>query len=131
MLEVDKRITIGLVGCAHDPESRHGPHTIFTSIRPQDNVTHRLFSEEQSNNSRVDDLTKLEELHEAAVIQSMKNQQAMRQYHVHNISSHSFKVGDFILQKIQMTKDRHKLSPVWEGTFEVVEVTWPSSYRLQ
>jgi hypothetical protein len=30
-----------------------------------------------------------------------------------------------------MTKDEHKLSPVWEGLFEVVKVTQPSSYRLQ
>jgi hypothetical protein len=36
------------------------------------------FFEEQSDNSRVDDLTKLEELREAAVIQSTKHQQAMR-----------------------------------------------------
>jgi hypothetical protein len=34
----------------------------------------QLFSEEQSNDSQVDDLTKLEELREAAVIQSAKNQ---------------------------------------------------------
>jgi hypothetical protein len=66
-----------------------------------------------------------------ALIQSLKHQQAMRQYHARNISSHKFKVGDFILQKIQTTKDRHKLSVVWEGPFEVVEVTQPGSYKLQ
>jgi hypothetical protein len=32
------------------------------------------YSEEQSNDSRVDDLTKLEELREAAVIQLAKHQ---------------------------------------------------------
>ena len=88
------------------------------------------YSEEHSNDSRVDDLTKLEELREAAVIQSAKHQQAMRRYHARNISSCSFKVGDFILRKVQTTKDRYKLSPVWEGPFEVVEVTRPGSYRL-
>jgi hypothetical protein len=30
-----------------------------------------------------------------------------------------------------MTKDRHKLSPIWEGDFQVVEVTQSGSYRLQ
>jgi hypothetical protein len=57
----------------------------------------------------------------------------MGHYHARNISSQSFKVGDFILQKIkiQMTKDRHKLSLVWEGPFQVVEVTRPGLYRLQ
>jgi hypothetical protein len=36
------------------------------------------FNEEQSVGSRVDDLTRLEELREVAVIQSAKHQQAMR-----------------------------------------------------
>jgi hypothetical protein len=78
------------------------------------------FNEEWSDDSRVDDLTNLEELHEAAVIQSAKHQHAMRQYHTQNISSHNFQVGDFVLWKIQMTKDRHKLSPTWESPYEVV-----------
>lgn len=69
------------------------------------------FNEEQSDDSWVDDLTRLEELHEAAVLQSAKYQQAMRQYHARNVSSYSFQVGYFILRKIQTAKDRHKLSP--------------------
>jgi hypothetical protein len=55
----------------------------------------------------------------------------MQWYHVRNVSSHSFHVGDFVLQKIQTTKNRHKLSQIWEGPFEVVEVSQPGSYRLQ
>jgi hypothetical protein len=30
-----------------------------------------------------------------------------------------------------MTKDRHKLSSIWEGAFKVVKVTQLGSYRLQ
>jgi transposase InsO family protein len=63
------------------------------------------YSEERSNDSQVDDLNRLEELREAVVIQLAKHQQAMRRYHAHNISSWSFEVGDFILHKIQTTKD--------------------------
>jgi hypothetical protein len=55
------------------------------------------FSEERSDDSRVDDLTKLEELRETTIIQSAKHQQEMRRYRVHNISSCNFRVGDFIL----------------------------------
>jgi hypothetical protein len=36
------------------------------------------FNEEQLDNSRVNDLNRLEELREATVIQSAKHQQAMR-----------------------------------------------------
>jgi hypothetical protein len=55
------------------------------------------FNEEQSDDSRIDDLTRLEKLREAAVIQSKKHQQAMRQYHAWNVSSRSFHVEDFVL----------------------------------
>jgi hypothetical protein len=89
------------------------------------------FNEEQSDNSWVNNLTRLDELREAMVIQSAKYQQVMRGYHAQNVSSRSFRVGDFVLQKIQLTKYWHKLSPIWEGPFEVVQVTQPSSYRLQ
>jgi hypothetical protein len=30
-----------------------------------------------------------------------------------------------------MIKDLHKLSLTWEGPYEVVEVTQPSSYKMQ
>jgi hypothetical protein len=68
------------------------------------------FSEEQPDDSQVNDLIRLEELHEAMVIQSTRHQQAMRRYHARNVCSHNFQVGDFLLWKIQMTKDQHKLS---------------------
>jgi hypothetical protein len=39
------------------------------------------FNEVRSDNSKVNDLTRLVELHEAALIQLTKHLQAMRQYH--------------------------------------------------
>jgi hypothetical protein len=88
------------------------------------------FSEEQLDDSRVSDLTRLEELHEVVVIRSAKHQHAMRRYHMRNICSRSFQLDDFTLQKIQMTKDRHKLFSTWEGPHEEVGMTRPGSYRL-
>jgi hypothetical protein len=55
------------------------------------------FNVEESNDSRVDDLTKLEELREVAAIQSAKHQQATRHYHACNISSHRYRFEDFVL----------------------------------
>jgi hypothetical protein len=66
-----------------------------------------------------------------AVIQLAKHQQAMRQYHVRNVGSHSFQVEDFVLQKIQTPKDRHKFPLTWEGPYEVIQMTRLGSYRLQ
>jgi hypothetical protein len=55
------------------------------------------FSEEQLDDSRVNDLTRLEELHEATVIQLAKDQQARRPYDARNVCSHNFQVGNFVL----------------------------------
>lgn len=65
---------------------------------------------------RVDDLTRLEEAREAALIQSARYLQGLRRYHN---------------RKIQTTKDRHKLSPLWEGPYIIAEVTRPGAYRLK
>jgi hypothetical protein len=64
--------------------SRATGHTPFSLIYGSEamlptDVEHKSFrvqhfNEERSDNSRVDDLTKLEVLHEAAVIQSAKHQ---------------------------------------------------------
>jgi hypothetical protein len=56
-----------------------------------------IFNAEQLDDFRVDDLTRLEQLREAVVIQSAKHHDAMRRYHARNICSCSFKVGDFVL----------------------------------
>jgi hypothetical protein len=82
----------------------HTPFSLvygFEAVLPTE-VEHKSFrvqhfNEECSDDSRVDDLTKLEELHEVAVIQLAKHQQGMRRYYVRNVSSRRFKVGDFVL----------------------------------
>jgi hypothetical protein len=63
-------------------------HTPFSSVYRSEamlpiEVEHKSFcvqhfNEERSDDFKVNDLTRLEELHEAAVIQSAKHQQAMR-----------------------------------------------------
>ena len=90
----------------------------------------QLFNEQHSEGSRVTDLDNIDELREAALILSARQQQAMRQHHDKRIIARQFKVGDIVLRKIQTTKDRHKLSPLWEGPYYVIEVTRPGSYRL-
>ena len=38
--------------------------------------------------------------------------------------------GDLVLKKVQLTKDKHKLSPPWEGPYVIAEFCRPGSYRL-
>jgi hypothetical protein len=91
----------------------------------------RNFKEERYGEDRIDDLNRLEEAREAALIQSARYLQGLRRYHNRNVRSRSFLVGDMVLRKIQSTRDRHKLSPLWEGPFIISEVTRPGSYRLK
>jgi len=42
-----------------------------------------------------------------------------------------FNIGDLVLCLIQSSKDRHKLSPPWEGPYVIVEVLRPGAYKLK
>ena len=43
----------------------------------------------------------------------------------------AFNVGDLVLRLVQSNKNRHKLSPPWEGPYVVVEVLRPGTYKLK
>ena len=43
----------------------------------------------------------------------------------------AFNVGDLVLRLVQSNKDRHKLSPPWEGPYMVAEVLQPGAYKLK
>ena len=43
----------------------------------------------------------------------------------------AFNVGDLVLHLIQSNKDRHKLSPPWQGPHVVVEVLRLGAYKLK
>ena len=62
----------------------------------------------------MDDLNRLEEAREAALIQSARYLEGLLCYHNRNDRSHAFLVGDMVLRKIQTIQDRHRLSPLWE-----------------
>jgi transposase InsO family protein len=95
--------------------------------------SHRVktYDDEANEEHRATDVNALEELRDLAVIRSAKYQQAMRRYYDRHVKHRGFQVGDLVLKKVQSTKDRHKLSPIWEGPYIVKEVTRPGSYRLQ
>ena len=43
----------------------------------------------------------------------------------------AFNMGDLILHLVQSNKDRHKLSPPWEGSYIVAEVLCLGAYKLK
>ena len=80
--------------------------------------------------TRLEDVDIIEEERLNIVIQSARYQQTLRRYHDRAIRHRSFAVGDLVLHRILTGEGRHKLSPLWEGPFIVIEVTRPGSYRL-
>jgi transposase InsO family protein len=77
--------------------------------------------------TRLEDIDVLEEERLNTVIQSARYQQTLRRYHDKAIRHRSFVVGDLVLRRILTGERRHKLSPLWEGSFMVSEVTRPGS----
>jgi hypothetical protein len=63
----------------------------------------------------------LEEAHEMTVIRSAHYQQTLRWYHERKIRGRILEVGDLVLRRTQPTKEKHKLSPPWEGPYTVTE----------
>jgi hypothetical protein len=80
--------------------------------------------------TRLEDIDVLEEERLNVVIQSARYQQTLRRYHDKVVRHWSFAVGDLVIHRILTGEGRHKLPPLWEGTFIVSEVTRPESYRL-
>ena len=64
----------------------------------------------------------LEEAHETAIIRPAHYQQTIRRYHERKIRGRILEVGDLVLRRTQSTKEKHKLSPPWEGPYTVTEV---------
>jgi hypothetical protein len=109
----------------------YGAEAMLPSEVEFESLRFRNFNAEGYEEGRVDDINRLEEAREAALIQSTRYLQGLRRYHNRNVRSRAFLVGDLVLRKIQTTQDRHKLSPLWEGPFIIAEVTRPGSYRLK
>ena len=76
-------------------------------------------------------MDQLEEAHDVALLRSAKYQQALQWYHSRRVRGRAFNVGDLVLRLIQSNKDRHKLSPPWQGPYVIVEVLRPSAYKLK
>jgi hypothetical protein len=84
----------------------------------------------EAEETRLEDIDVLEDERLNMVIQSSRYQQTLRRYHDKVVRHRSFTVGDLVLHRVLTGEGQHKLSPPWEGSFVVAEVTWPGSYWL-
>jgi hypothetical protein len=80
---------------------------------------------------RHDNAVLLEENHLWAAVGAARYQQALHRYHSHSVHARSLEEGDLVLRRAQSAKGTNKLSPKWEGPYQVVRVTKPSAVRLE
>ena len=73
----------------------------------------------------------LKEAHETTIIRSARYQQTLHRYHERRIRGRILEVGDLVLWRTQSMKEKHKLSPPWEGPYTATEVIRPGTYRLE
>ena len=91
----------------------------------------KAFDRDRAVEAQQDAVDLLEEARETIVIHFARYQQTLRRYHERKIRGRILKVGDLILRRTQSTKEKHKLSPPWEGPYTVTEVIRPGTYRLE
>jgi hypothetical protein len=91
----------------------------------------RAYTEEGNQVAHEDAIDQLDEVRDVALLRSAKYQQALQRYQERNVHPHEFHVEDLVLRRVQGSKDRHKLSPPWEGAFIIHEVLRPGTYKIQ
>ena len=91
----------------------------------------KAFDHDQAAEAQQDAIDLLEEAREATVIHSACYQQTLRRYHERKIRGRILEVGDLVLRRTQSTKEKHKLSPPWEGPYTVTKVVRSGTYRLE
>ena len=70
-------------------------------------------------------------MHDVALLWLAKYQRALHRYHSRRVRGRAFNIGDLVLRLVQSNKNRHKLSPPWEGPYVVAEVLRPGTYKLK
>jgi hypothetical protein len=82
----------------------------------------RAYTKKGNQVTLEDAIDQLDEARDVALLRNAKYQQALQRYHERNMRQIEFYVGDLVLRRVQASKDRHKLSPPWEGPFIIHEV---------
>jgi hypothetical protein len=59
-----------------------------------------------------------------------KYQESLKHDYNKSVVLHQLEIGDLILKKDIHTKDKHKFSSPWEGSFIVMDIAAPEAYVL-
>jgi hypothetical protein len=88
------------------------------------------FAEDRSDEARELEVNCSEERWLDSCVRIAKYLTVLRRYYNKNVKERLFVVGDLVFKWKTIQEGMHKLSSPWEGPFEVIEITRPTSYRL-
>jgi hypothetical protein len=109
----------------------HGSEAVLPTDIDYGSPRVQAYTEEGNQVALEDAIDQLDEACDVALLRIAKYQQVLRRYHERNVRPHVFHIGDLVLRRVQGSKDRHKLSPPWEGSFIIHEVLRPGTYKIQ
>ena len=91
----------------------------------------KAFDPKTAAEAQRDAMEVLEEARLATLHRSARYQQTLRRYHERHIQERTLQAEDLVLRRVMSTKDKHKLSPPWEGPYNIAEVIRPGTYKLK
>jgi hypothetical protein len=90
----------------------------------------QFFDESMQERLRHEDVDFINECRWQAAIQNARYNQALGRYRQRIVHSRELGVRDLLLQRVLNREGLHKLSPSWEGPFNVMEIGRPGCIRL-
>jgi hypothetical protein len=72
----------------------------------------------------------LEEKRNTSLVNVRKYQESLKRYYNKSVVTRGLDIGNLVLKKNIHTKDKHKFSSPWEGSFIVVDIAAPGAYML-
>jgi hypothetical protein len=88
------------------------------------------FDSERQTEARELDSILLEERRNTTLINVRKYQESLKKYYNKSVVQWELNIGDLVLKKDIRTRDKHKFSSTWEGTFIIVDVAAQGVYVL-
>jgi hypothetical protein len=88
------------------------------------------FDEGKSDKARELEVNCSKERQLDSCVRTAKYLVVLHRYYNRNVKERLFVVEDLVLKWKTNQEGMHRLSSPWEGLFEIIEVTRPTSYRL-
>jgi hypothetical protein len=100
----------------------YGADAVLPSKIYLESVRVAHFNAEDQVEAREFDSDLLEERCNIALANVQKYQESLKRHYNKSVVQRELKIGDLVLKKDIHTKDKHKFSSLWEGSFNIVDI---------